>query len=80
MTGKQLPSGTTELRDKRRGGTTGKAKPAARAVGAAASGAAPDDAADPAMDSVSVSLRRAYQTTLDEAIPDEMLDLLRKLD
>lgn len=80
MTGKQLPSGTTELRDQRRGGTTGKAKPAARAVGAAASGAAPDDTADPAMDSVSASLRRAYQTTLDEAIPDEMLDLLRKLD
>lgn len=32
------------------------------------------------MDSVSASVRRAYQTTLDEAIPDEMLDLLRKLD
>jgi hypothetical protein len=80
MTGKQLRSGTTELRDTPRAGANSKTKPAARAVGAAASQAPGADSADPAMDSVSASLRRAYQTTLDEAIPDEMLDLLRKLD
>lgn len=80
MTGKQLPAGTTDLRETPRAGTNSKAKPAARAVGAAASGPAADESADAAMDSVSASLRRAYQTTLDEAIPDEMLDLLRKLD
>lgn len=31
-------------------------------------------------DAVSASLRRAYESTLDEAIPDALLDLLRKLD
>lgn len=30
-------------------------------------------------DHVSASLRRAYQSTLDEEVPDEIMDLLRKL-
>jgi hypothetical protein len=80
MTGKPLPSGTTELHDTPRAGTKSKPKATARPVGAAVSGPSSPEAADPAMDSVSMSLRRAYQTTLEEAIPDEMLDLLRKLD
>jgi Anti-sigma factor NepR len=29
---------------------------------------------------VAISLRQAYQSTLDEAIPDALMDLLRKLD
>jgi hypothetical protein len=80
MIGKQLRSGNSDLRDMARAGDK-NAKPAARAVGAAAVSSQSDgDSADPTMDSVSTSLRRAYQTTLEEAIPDEMLDLLRKLD
>ena len=30
-------------------------------------------------DHVSASLRQAYQSTLDEEVPDEIMDLLRKL-
>lgn len=32
------------------------------------------------VDAVSISLRRAYESTLHEEIPDAFLDLLRKLD
>lgn len=79
MTGKHLRSGTGDLRNTPRT-QKAKAKPAARAVGAAACESKGGDDGPPTMDNVSASLRLAYQTTLDEAIPDEMLDLLRKLD
>ena len=32
------------------------------------------------LDAVSVSLRQAYESTLQEAIPDSFMDLLNKLD
>lgn len=48
-----------------------KSAPASR-TGNAASGKAAD--------AVSASLRQAYESTLDEAIPDSLMDLLRKLD
>lgn len=32
------------------------------------------------IDAVSASLRHAYETTLEEEIPDSLMDLLRKLD
>lgn len=33
-----------------------------------------------AVDAVSASLRQAYESTLEEVIPDSLMDLLRKLD
>jgi hypothetical protein len=51
------------------------------------SGGSMTDAAGPAdaptnrrIDQVAQSLKQAYQSTLDEAIPDTLMDLLRKLD
>jgi Anti-sigma factor NepR len=32
------------------------------------------------IDDLSSSLRQAYQSTLEESIPDSIMDLLRKLD
>ena len=32
------------------------------------------------MDDVSISLRQAYQSTLEEQVPDSIMDLLRQLD
>jgi hypothetical protein len=37
------------------------------------------DASDEAKDSVAHSLRQAYQQTIAEDVPDEMLELLKKL-
>lgn len=40
----------------------------------------PGNRPDRAIDHVSASLRRAYQSTLEESVPDSIMDLLRKLD
>ena len=45
----------------------------------------PGETAKPAaaktqLDHIALSLQRAYQSTLDEQVPDALLDLLRKLD
>ena len=42
--------------------------------------ARPPARASGAIDNVSASLRQAYQSTLEEDVPDSIMDLLRKLD
>ena len=77
----QLRSGANELRDTpvdstgRRKHTLsgGAGTPVSRNGGG-------DGQSDPLLDGVSGPLRQAYQSTLDEAIPQSMLDLLSQLD
>jgi hypothetical protein len=80
MTSKQSGSGTRQLHGTTQAGKNSKTKRAAPAADASASAPLTSNSPESGLDSVSASLRQAYQTTLDEAIPDEMLDLLRKLD
>lgn len=75
-------------------GATGLAVPAssgdATAVTPTASGAIGEGTTDkstraastkgPSLDQLATSLRHAYESTLEEDIPDSIMDLLRKLD
>ena len=47
-----------------------------KAGSAAADGASANTDADP----IAQALRNAYQSTIDEGVPDDFMDLIRKLD
>lgn len=63
------------MADKKKAGTTGESKktppPSSKGKGPAAKKGQ--------LDNVAASLRRAYDDTVSESVPDSMMDLLRRL-